>query len=163
MATSKQTTAHSGAAFVSIQAPDAELISRRLRRYAQGIEDARPAFELMVRVLRQSEQAVFDTKGGAIGRAWPAAAEPERKQDSRLLVATGALMRSLAGQTGDSNVQITPHRLNYGTTVPYAHFHEYGTSRMPTRPFIGLSQSAARDLVNIMHDYSVQLAESRAL
>jgi phage gpG-like protein len=160
VATSKQTTAHSGAAFVSIQAPDAELVSRRLRRYAQGIEDARPAFELMVRVMRQSEQAVFDTEGGAIGRHWPAAAEPDRKQDSRLLVATGALMRSLTGQTGDSNVQITAKRLTYGTTVPYGRFHEYG-GRVPARPFIGLSQTAARDLINVMHDYSVKLAESR--
>lgn len=158
MATS---TARSGNAFVAISAPNAELISRRLRRYADAIEDARPAFELMKRALQRSEAEVFDTAGAAIAARWPGAVEPERKTDSRLLMATGALRNSLAQQTASTELEITPTRLTYGTRVPYGRFHEYGTSRMPARPFIGLSDNAARQLINIMHDYSVRLAESK--
>lgn len=155
----KTTTAQSGQAFVRISAPNADEISRRLRRYATQIEDARPAFTLMVRALRRSEQETFSSQGAALGSRWPAAADPARKVDPRLLVASGDLMNSLAGQTGESVAEIGPTRMKFGTGVPYGRFHEYGTGRMPARPFLGLSDNQARELLNIMHDYSVRYAE----
>jgi phage gpG-like protein len=157
MATS---SAKSGQAFVSIQAPNAELISRRLRRYAQRTEDARPAFRLMEQALERSEQEIFDSQGGAIGEHWPSAADPQRKRDPRLLVASGTLMRSLSGMSSGAVREIQMTRMRFGTSVPYGRFHEYGTKRgLPSRPFMGLSENQARQLLNIMHEYSVRYAE----
>lgn len=149
-----------GQAGVVIEAPGAEQLARRLQRWGTAIEDARPAFEQMDTYLQRGEGQIFDSSGAAFGHRWPQAADPERKADPRLLVATGALRASLASQTSESQRVITPTELRFGTQVPYGRFHEYGTSRLPARPFIGMPEAISREIVNIMHRLSVQQAES---
>ena len=149
-----------GQAGVVIEAPGAAQLARRLQRWGTAIEDARPAFEQMRTYLNRGEAQVFDSQGSALGHSWPKAAEPERKTDPRLLVATGALRASLAAQTSESTFLATPTELRFGTRVPYAHFHETGIpGRLPARPMIGMPSQIARELVNIMHRYSVEQAE----
>jgi phage gpG-like protein len=148
-----------GQAGVVIEAPGAAVLARRLQRWGTAIENAKPAFEQMRSHLNEGEAEIFDSRGAAFGKAWPAAAEPELKSDPRLLVATGALRASLASQTGDSQWQASATELRFGTRVPYGRFHEHGTSRMPARPFIGMPQERAREIVDIMHRYSVELSE----
>ena len=41
------------------------------------------------------------------------------------------------------NLNITPERLTFGTNVPYASFHETGTSKMPARPLFGYVETNA--------------------
>ena len=130
------------------------------QRWGTAIEDARPAFEQMLTYLNQGEGQIFDSQGAAFGHRWPQAADPERKADPRMLVATGALRASLASQTGESERYISPTELRFGTRAPYGRFHEYGTSRMPARPFIGMPQAISREVVNIMHRLSVSQAEN---
>lgn len=151
-----------GQAGVVIEAPGAAQLARRLQRWGTAIEDARPAFEKMLPYLNRGEAEVFDSSGAAIGHRWPAAAQPERKTDPRMLVATGQLSRSLEAQTGESVRTTTATELRFGTRVPYGRFHETGTSRMPARPFMQMPDAINRDLVNIMHQLSVDLAESNA-
>lgn len=145
-----------GQAGVVIEAPGAAMLSRRLQRWGTAIEDAKPAFEMMLRYLNRGEAQVFDSQGAALGHGWPAAAEGS---DGRLLVASGALRASLASQTGDSERIATATELRFGTRVPYGHFHQTGTSRMPARPFIGMPEAVRTELVNIMHRYSVEVSE----
>jgi phage gpG-like protein len=140
---------------VSIEAPDAEALAQRLQRFAASVSDARPAFEAMLPYLNRGEEQAWSTSGAALGTHWPPAADPERKVDPRMLVATGALRASLAGQTGESERVATSTELRFGTRVPYARFHEDGTSRMPARPFLGVPDSMSRELVAIMDRYTV--------
>jgi phage gpG-like protein len=151
-----------GQAGVVIEAPGAATLARRLQRWGTAIEDARPAFEQMFTYLNKGEGEIFDSQGSAFGHRWPQAADPERKSDPRLLVATGALRASLATQTGESERVATATEMRFGTRVPYGRFHETGTKRMPARPFIGMPEAISRELVNIMHRLSVQQAESSA-
>lgn len=151
-----------GQAGIEIEAPGADQLARRLQRWGTAIEDARPAFERMRSVLTGGEAQVFDSQGVALGKQWPQAAATGHKTDDRLLVATGALRASLAAQTSDSEWFTSPTEMRFGTTVPYAHFHETGTSRMPARPMVGMPPAIAREIVNIMHRFSVENAEASA-
>lgn len=135
---------------VAISAPGAETLAARLERFAMSVEDARPAFEEMHTYLERGEAQTFDSQGGALGAHWPPAADPQSKTDPRLLVATGALRASLASQTGESERVATSTEMRFGTRVPYGRFHEYGTSRMPARPFLGVPDAMTRELVAIM-------------
>jgi phage gpG-like protein len=152
-----------GQAGVVIEAPGAAQLARRLQRWGTAIEDARPAFEEILPMLNKGEAAVFDSSGAAIGERWPAAAQPERKTDSHLLVATGELRRSLAAMTSDSVRLVTPTELRFSTRVPYAHLHERGVpGRLPARPFMGIPDAVSRDVVNAMHRLSVAVSEASA-
>lgn len=53
-----------------------------------------------------------------------------------ILVRTGRLMKSYTTESADSEWQTTPTRLIFSSKVPYAGYHEQGTSRMPARSVI---------------------------
>jgi phage gpG-like protein len=132
-----------GPAFSS---PNAKALAQRLNRWGDAVEDARPAFERMIPRLREGEGQIFNSQGSAIGHPWPKAAEPDRKVNPQLLVATGALRRSLEGKTSESVQHATSTELQFSTLVPYAGFHQHGTSRMPARPMIGMTDEIARSM-----------------
>ena len=141
----------------AMTAPEAAVISRRMTRWADGLENPRPIFEAMIPRLRESEGQIFDSNGVAFGHPWAGAVAPERKTNPRLLEATGRLRRSLEGRTSESVQHATATELHYSTTVPYAHFHESGTSRMVARPFIGMTDEVRNALDNVVRDYSEAL------
>lgn len=49
------------------------------------------------------------------------------------MVKTGRLSASLSGGTAESIFSMTPKKMQVGTRVEYAKFHQYGTSKMPAR------------------------------
>jgi len=69
------------------------------------------------------------------------------------------LYRSLiqADAPGQVNIQ-TPNSLIYGTDVPYADYHEFGTRHIPARPFLrfsverGLDVKVAREIDMFFQD-----------
>jgi phage gpG-like protein len=135
-------------------APDAKALARRLDRWGTAIEDNRPAFELMIPRLREGEAQIFNSRGSAIGHPWPKAAEPDRKLNPQLLVATGALRRSLESKTSESVQHATATELRFSTLVPYAPFHQHGTSRMPARPMIGMTDEVRRAMAHAVQEAS---------
>jgi len=128
---------------------NASQLSQQLQRYATAVGDPRPALERLRRMLAQGEQQVFSTQGASIGVHWAAPVEADRKSDPALLVATGALRASL---TGEGSGETSELQMRFGTDVPYAHFHQYGTSRMPARPFMGMP-------TNVVHGASDLFAQ----
>ena len=54
-----------------------------------------------------------------------------------LLRKSGTLFRSLVQPGAPGNVDIrSEHSLEYGTDIAYADYHEFGTSRIPARPYL---------------------------
>ena len=53
---------------------------------------------------------------------------------NRLLQDTGRLRRSYVSSPV---VQVSPRTMRIGSNVPYARYHEHGTSRIPARPVVG--------------------------
>jgi len=105
-----------------------------VRELGERAADPRPAFERIGRKLREAEAQWFNTHGA--GR-WPPltaeTADQKAAQGERAgtLIASGALLRSL---TSRSAVKVKRTELEFGTDVPYARFHQYGTRDAPKRP-----------------------------
>ena len=115
-----------------------EGVRRNLARISRGLSDFRPFFDTEGRKILQSElERVFRSRGYG---AWPALAARTRQNKARLgypadpLVATGSLRRSVTALDGIRRTRFT---LAMTYQVPYAQFHETGTTRMPARPIFG--------------------------
>ena len=143
---------------VDVSVPEAAAFSARMTHWGEALANPRPAFEQMSRKLNESQAQIFDTNGAALGHPWAQAAEPERKTTSQLLVATGALRRSLTGRTSDSVDVATSTEFRFSTRVPYAPFHQFGTSKMPARPFIGVTANMREQVTEAVRTYSEQSA-----
>jgi phage gpG-like protein len=115
---------------------NASHLAAQLERLAGRVGDPRPALERMRAMLSAGEEQVWGGEGAAIGFRWEPAVEPDRKSDPALLVATGALRASLT--EGGGGAPATEVELRFGTEVPYARFHQYGTRKMHPRPFLGI-------------------------
>ena len=136
----------------TIEAPGAPALAAQLQRWGSRLEDARPEFEEMIRVLRPQSAAVFDSSGRALGTSWAAHADGST---DRILVATGELRRSLASKDGMSIEQVSPTELRFGTAVPYGRFNQYGTSNMPARPFLGITPATRKRLAELMRSAEI--------
>jgi len=79
-----------------------------------------------------------------------------------ILVRSGRLRDSLTNPNHpDAIATVTPQSLTYGTSVPYAAYHQLGTQRMPARPPIKLSRTLQTHLLTILRNYLIEQGESR--
>lgn len=76
---------------------------------------------------------------------------------STILVDTGRLFESLTLEDGTSDtIWITGDKfITFGTSVPYAIFHETGTSRMPARPAVGINDNTADQIADAVGEFVV--------
>ena len=96
-----------------------------------------------------AKQRITQTKTGPDGQPWAAwsmATQKERRRQGNasrgLLWRTGALLQSIQF-TIENNV------LRVFSDVPYAHFLQFGTPKMPARPFLGFSDQINKILDTI--------------
>ncbi len=116
----------------------------------QATEDAvdgpyTQALDESIRIIQDWEREMYLGQHGPNGAAW-APLSPvtiARKEHSAILVDTGRMFESLTTPNGtEDTVWITgPTWLTFGTEVPYAHFHQTGTKRMPARPHVGVNEA----------------------
>ena len=103
----------------------------------------------------QSSQSPFGDGWAPLKHPRPAGHNP----GSRPLIDTGDLELSLIGE-GEGNItQITNDSLVYGTSIPYAGFHQHGTSNIPARPFLNVNEDQLSRLAN---DVAEQIIQSLA-
>lgn len=105
-------------------------------------------------VMRQNFEEIFDRQEDEFGTAWPphSPATVAMMGPHPLLIWTEALIGSVTGRNsfgfdeyGDDHYVLT-------TTVPYAAYHQHGTSRMPARPFFYLSEPTRERIQGIVID-----------
>lgn len=103
---------------------------------------------------RDAEYEIFSRNGGAV--AWEALkqstreAKRRRGQDHGVLRASGALYKSLvASRAGYQVDDRQPHELRFGTTLPYAGYHEEGRgqARRPTQAFTASQHRKINDAI----------------
>jgi phage gpG-like protein len=118
---------------VKKKGPSAEDILARLR-------DPRPLLDVVGQLLVTSTRArLRTTKSDPRGGAWAPWAPSTYRARSRsglaggLLVDSGRLLNSIDYQVQGRQVVVGAR------DVPYAQFLQGGTSRMPARPFVGVS------------------------
>lgn len=131
-----------------------EVISRRLLRFSENVQDARPAFGRMMRLFEAAALEQFATEGAAGGEPWAPLAESTLKYKppgKGILEYSGRLLNSLVeggvAGGGDSVRFLGRQEMRWGTSVPYAAFHQHGTSRMPRRRVVQLPEIVKRRAV----------------
>lgn len=130
-----------------------EQVSRLLSRTTERASDLRPFIDWVGDFLPTTMKEQFDSEGGRTGGWAPlspdyAAQKALRYGSQPILVASGRMMRSLTTPgAGSINRKIGRDSLEFGTSVPYAIFHQKGTSRMPQRRIIDLTESDRRSIL----------------
>jgi len=77
---------------------------------------------------------------------------------------TGSLEESLANLRGQPN-DVGTHEATFGTDIPYAKFHQYGTEKMPSRKIVFqppyFTRSFARDVADylVLDDWGPAMAK----
>lgn len=121
-----------------------KLIKRELLDMGDRSLDVRPAFRLIADDFREYEAARFDSRGEGTWRpdALTTIAEKVRKHmDPRVLHATLALRNSLTKHLAPGSYsRVFTNFMLFGTSVPYAHFLQTGTRKMPSRKPLGFTE-----------------------
>ena len=138
----------------------------RLSRIERGIASFRMFFEERAKPLLIEEvEAIFAREG--ISPRWkPLAASTvaqKRREglDNGILRRTGKLYRAYTGGSGAS-ISISDTRFAYDVSVPYAIYHEDGTSRIPQRQVFGQvvrSKTFQRNLIIAAERYVQRIAD----
>ena len=129
-----------------------EGVEGELREWGERPFDGGAALRIKRNWTERIDKA-FSSKGKSIGYDWPNlnkkyAAWKNRYFPNRpLLVLRGHLRDSL---TNESSRQMVFNRaggrqLIIGTRIKYAKFHQYGTKKMPARPFVKVDQGLVND------------------
>lgn len=123
-------------------------VSKMLTATGRRALDASEAFQDVADYLMQVEELQFDTEGGLSGGWAPLDVSTLRRKryegkDDRILHASRRLRLSLT-QRGDPDMilEITAHRLVFGSSVPYGGAHQHGApgANIPARPPIEISR-----------------------
>ena len=139
------------------------LIDRELLRFGDRTVDVSPAFHVISDLMMDETKLQFATEGGHASGGWrplkAATIKEKQRQGMRLqiLQRTGALLDSLTVK-GDANqvLEITPQTLTFGSRVPYADFHQTGTSHMPRRPPLAFTEPAKRAVLKVIQEWIVK-------
>ena len=142
---------------VDIQQRGVPEATRELRQVGERGSDMRRIGGKVRTVYRGATQRQFESKSG-----WPplAGSTKERKArdglDPRPLRATGALYRSMTASSAADQIDVRePDELRFGTTVPYAQFHEYGRG-VPQRKLLVISPADEIEIERILAAYIIQ-------
>jgi len=126
-----------------------------LEELGRRASDIRPLSYKVRTAFRQAEEARFDRQGPG----WPPLADStkERKArqglDPRVMRAKQVLYRSLTSPRAALQVdRREQHEMEFGTQVPYAHFHQTGTG-VPRRPLVELTVAQHQALTEAMAEY----------
>lgn len=140
---------------------DADEALERLEDMREQLEDLRPVFRWAKRELEKSYAANFASNGMLVGGWSPLDATYASWKMSRFpgappMIRSGRLFRSLTEMT-DSRVNIIEKtQASFGTTVEYAKFHQYGTTKMPKRKIVFEPRGFASDLGKKIATYVVE-------
>lgn len=129
-------------------------VNRELLRFADRVVDARPLWDHLILQLRLLEQEQFAMQGDRASGGWLDLADSTiarkaakgRDDPSRILVDSDALLKSLTEPGADDAVHLSePDMMIFGTTVPYARFHQLGDG-VPQRRFLELTEHDRHDM-----------------
>lgn len=132
-----------------------QIVRRRLLRFAENVDDARPAFLNIASLLSDETERRFRSEGvvGGGGR-WaplmPATIRDRIRQGydtGPILNRSGRLFFSLVGFGAEHIEEIGRDEMRWGSRVPYGKFHQHGTRHMVARPPVRLSERTKRSVV----------------
>lgn len=142
-------------------------MDRGIARFAESVADYRPIWPVIEDDFYAQVADQFKTEGAEGGDKWaPLTAEYAGWKEAHypgrpILERTGDLMRSLTSPNDPNAVRIEERKaLTLGSRIPYAIYHQRGTSKMAARPEIQLPEAFKRSVMHHIHAYLVQIANA---
>lgn len=124
-----------------------------LEAMAKGVDDFNPLFNILKQAIRQEMLLqVFREERAPDGTPWPKL----KHRRGKILQDTGKLRGSItgvgrgAGQGFDRRTRLS---MEVGTNIDYGKFHQYGTSSIPKREFLGVSDHLADRMAELAGDW----------
>ena len=117
--------------------------------------DFAPVFDSLIDPVNESFGSNFDRRTGPDGTPWKehAAYTIQRMGPHPLLMWTGAMIFSLESRSGANRIeQLTSSSLTIGTDLFYAPWQQYGTGRIPARPFVWMIGSDVEAITELFAD-----------
>lgn len=133
-------------------------IQQKFKELAQVV-DSREIARKVANVLLQEAEAAFDNEKSPEGESWAKLNQDYKKRrydkgyTGNILQVTGDLVKSLNIDYGDNFAVI-------GAGEPYGQYHQLGTSKMPARPFLGLSNDGIEEIKAILNRELSKVAQS---
>lgn len=141
----------------SIHTVGADKAAKTINDTGKRANDARPAASKVRTAYREVELNIFAHNGGA--QAWEKLKDSTREnkrrrnQDHGVLRASGALYKALTAPRAKYQVDDrAAHEFRFGTTLPYAVFHEEGKGQAK-RPTQAFTQAQQRHINKAIEDY----------
>lgn len=137
---------------------DTTEIQNKFKKLAQVV-DGREITRKVANVLLQEAEAAFDNEKSPEGEPWVKLNQDYKKRrynkgyTGNILQVTGDLVKSLNIDYGDNFAMI-------GASEPYGQYHQLGTSKMPARPFLGLSNDGIEEIKAILNRELSKVAQS---
>ena len=121
--------------------------------------DYTECLENFLPVLQSQHAAGFDGRSSPDGEPWPELSPVtiKRKGHDIPLVDKLRLKPSVLELDHPDHVGgVTNRGLLFGTSVDYGFYHQFGTSRIPQREFVGMSEASLEVLTNAVADAEVR-------
>ncbi len=141
---------------------DTSKADRRFGKILRRSRDFKPVFRWMFQELQEAHRENFRTQGAASGFPWKplepqyASWKIENYGANGVLVRSGDLERSLTMNSGRGAVRDMGARTaEFGTKLPYAKFHQSGTSNMAQRKPLFLPRLMADRTADAVGEYLV--------
>lgn len=142
-------------------------LARGIERFTEGIQDFRPAFEEMRLDFFQIEAEQFSTQGGRSGHPWAAlspdyaAWKAKHYPGMPILQLSGLLLSQLTGV--GLQVDMQPMYMHLKPMAPYGKYHQTGTTRMPARQPVVMTEDDKSRWVKMLHRYVYNKAKEAGL
>lgn len=157
-----------GAVYLEIVANGEVLVRRRMLRFADSLAVPREGLEAAGVVIREAIEQQFDTEGGHASGGWAPLADSTVREKARkgldphILRATDRLMTSLTRKFDPENIEAMDgvDAMKFGSSVPYGGYHQTGTSKMPRRRPVALTEA---DKIAIMKAIQLSIRKAAAV
>ena len=133
-------------------------VERLLSDLEERFGNLQPVFGSIIHDFWQVEAEQFESEGGLSG-GWvelsPAYAKwkAQHAPDAPILVLSGRLRESLTGETDDTVLNVEDDTLEIGSRAPTAVLHQTGTSKMPARPPLVITDAVKDRWVKYVENY----------
>ena len=150
----------------TLEVEGADKLQVVVSRWEQAISDIAEIEQPIYAYLRKTMGKQFVTQGAYVWHRWEAlslkyASWKQRHYPGRtVLYLTGRLRRSLTKPGADTVARrLSRTQLEFGSTVPYAMYHQLGTRKMPQRKIIDFTRREAEGIVRIWQRRLLQLRD----
>lgn len=138
---------------------------RAFNRVSSEIKDFTAVWEKVSDWLKRRTKRQFDNQGGdnrwqalSIGYAkWKQIEYPNKP----ILQRTGRMIDSLTEATADSVNRASKTSLEFGTSVPYAKYHQAGAGDLPQRKIFDLNEKDRKSLTGVIQRELVKIVRAQ--